>query len=81
VRRVWPALPYLEQLRRLLDLEAISKAGIRLVVDPRYGAGSGYLDGLLSGVAGVGVDAIHQRRDPAVRRGGCPTRPKRTCRN
>jgi alpha-D-glucose phosphate-specific phosphoglucomutase len=47
VRDIDPAPPYLEQVAGLVDLDAISKSGIRLVVDAMYGAGAGYMSALL----------------------------------
>lgn len=34
---------YFEQINRLIDMDAIRKAGLKLVVDPMYGAGAGYM--------------------------------------
>jgi phosphomannomutase len=39
--------PYLASLTSLVDREAIAAAGLRVVVDPLYGAGRGYLARLL----------------------------------
>ena len=43
-----PMPPYLEHVARLVDLEAISWAGLHVVVDAMYGAGAGYLPALLT---------------------------------
>ncbi len=40
---------YFEQVARLIDLEPIRRAGLKLVYDPMYGAGAGYLERLLTG--------------------------------
>jgi alpha-D-glucose phosphate-specific phosphoglucomutase len=40
---------YFEQIARLVDLDKLKKAGLRLVIDPMYGAGSGYLMKILGG--------------------------------
>ena len=48
VRDIDPMPPYLDQVARLVDLDAISRAGLNVVVDAMYGAGSGYLPSLLS---------------------------------
>ncbi len=40
---------YFTQITRLIDLEPLKKAGLKLVIDPMYGAGSGYLAKLLAG--------------------------------
>ena len=34
---------YFEQIARLVDLDKLRKAGLKLVIDPMYGAGIGYL--------------------------------------
>ena len=34
---------YFEQIARLVDLNKLRKAGLKLVIDPMYGAGAGYL--------------------------------------
>ncbi len=44
-----PRPDYLAHLSELVELEAIRRAGLRLVVDAMHGAGAGYLKGLLSG--------------------------------
>ena len=73
-----PMPPYLEQVSRLVDLDAISHAGLNVVVDAMYGAASGYLPSLLSqhvpggGAAGMwdrggrtSVLEINGERNPA----------------
>ncbi len=59
VQDIDPMPPYLEQVARLVDLEAISRAGLSVVVDAMYGAGAGYLPTLL--------DTAKQGRDTAYR--------------
>ena len=56
--------PYLEDLAGLVDGEAIAAANLRVVVDPLYGAGRGYLAGLLRRL-GVEVEEIHAATDPS----------------
>ena len=53
---------YLKRLGELLDLAAIKKAGLKVVVDPFWGAGRGYASDLLEG-AGVSVATVHDYRD------------------
>lgn len=67
VERVDLATPYLQQLARIVDLQAIRKAGINAVVDPMYGAGSGFIPRLLD------LDEIHHQANPGF--GGCPPEP------
>lgn len=55
--------PYLEALKSRVDQEAIRAAGLRVVVDPLYGAGRKYLAGLLEDL-GVEVVEINNAEDP-----------------
>ena len=57
-----PRGPYLARLKEIVDLEAIRKAGLKVVFDPLWGAARGYSDGLLRD-AGVDVHAVHDSRD------------------
>lgn len=54
---------YLAALRELVDVEAIRAANLRVVVDPLFGAGRGYLAGLLRDM-GVEVCEINNACDP-----------------
>lgn len=63
---------YLEHCRTLIDLEAIRRARLRVVVDAMYGPGRGFLDRLLE-EAGVEVTLLHGQRD--VLFGGHPPEP------
>ncbi|MFH1560565.1 MAG: phosphoglucomutase/phosphomannomutase family protein [Chloroflexota bacterium] len=58
-----PASPYLAQVARLVDLQAIKDAGLSVVVDPMYGAGAGYFPTLLSS-GNIRVEEIHGERNP-----------------
>jgi alpha-D-glucose phosphate-specific phosphoglucomutase len=40
---------YFKQIKRLVDLDALKKAGLKIVIDPMYGAGAGYLMKMLEG--------------------------------
>ncbi|MHB1128289.1 MAG: phosphoglucomutase/phosphomannomutase family protein [Bacillota bacterium] len=62
VRHISPKEAYLDHLRQVVDLSAIKKAGLRVVIDPLYGAGIGYLNELLAD--GGCIDTIHDHRDP-----------------
>ena len=55
--------PYLASLKGLVDAEAIRAAKLRVVVDPLFGAGRGYLAGLLRDL-GVDVTEINNAADP-----------------
>lgn len=68
VRYFDASAPYLRQLERYVDLEAIRKSGIAAVVDPMYGAGCGILPKLVPGVT-----EIHGIENPSF--GGHPPEP------
>ena len=51
-----PCDGYFRQIGRYVDLGLIARAGIPTVVDPMYGAGSGFISRLLSGVAEIHND-------------------------
>jgi len=55
--------PYLDALRSAVDGEAIRRAGLRVVVDPLYGAGQSYLADVLRDL-GAEVLEIHDQRNP-----------------
>jgi alpha-D-glucose phosphate-specific phosphoglucomutase len=55
--------PYLDQLQKVIQGEKIRQAGLRIVVDPMFGAGIGYLDRFLAD-AGCTVETIQGYRDP-----------------
>ena len=59
-----PEPRYLGHIATLVDLAAIRRSGLRVVVDSMFGAGAGYLAKLLSGGATV-VDEIRAERDPS----------------
>ncbi len=55
--------PYLEALRAFVDGEKIASAGLRVAVDPLYGAGQAYLAETLRSL-GVEVTEIHGELNP-----------------
>ena len=55
--------PYLDALKERVDVEAIRQAGLRVVIDPLYGAGRHYLAGILRDM-GVEVCEINNDEDP-----------------
>ncbi|MGI9953201.1 phosphoglucomutase/phosphomannomutase family protein [Moorellaceae bacterium AZ2] len=63
VRTFDPKESYLHHLLSLVDGEAIRGARLRVVVDPLYGAGTGYLETLLTSL-GCEVKVMHNWRDP-----------------
>lgn len=67
-----PSGPYLTRLQGLVDYEAIRRTGLRVVVDPLFGTGRGYLDEACR-EAGCEVEVLHDWRDPLF--GGAPPDP------
>ncbi len=57
-----PRAPYLEMLSQKVRLEEIRRAGLKVVFDPLYGTGRGYLDRLLR-EHGISVTTLHDYRD------------------
>jgi phosphomannomutase len=55
---------YIEQIHRLLDLQPIKDAGLKVLVDPMWGNGIGWLPRLLDG-GKTQVQEIHNVRNPA----------------
>jgi len=58
-----PREAYLDHLKTLVDTAALSRAGLKVVVDVLYGTGRDYLDAFLKN-AGVEVELLHGWRDP-----------------
>ena len=58
-----PRNDYVTHLKSLMDFESIKKAGLKIVYDPMYGAGNGYLDSILK-EAGCNTITIHNKKDP-----------------
>jgi phosphomannomutase len=54
---------YFAQIARLIDLDKLKKAGLKLVIDPMYGAGSGYLAKMLGG-GNNKITEINGERNP-----------------
>jgi phosphoglucomutase len=63
IERIDPREAYLERLRALVDLPTLRRAHLKVVVDPLYGSGRGYLDRLLQ-EGGCDVALLHDWRDP-----------------
>lgn len=58
-----PDLPYIEQLHRLIDLQPIKDAGLKILLDPMWGNGAGWFPRLLAG-GRTRVMEIHNLRNP-----------------
>jgi phosphomannomutase len=63
VERYDPYQGYETYLRRTIDLDALKAADVRVLVDPMYGAGAGWLPRLLAG-GRIAITEIHQERNP-----------------
>ena len=58
-----PLPAYLEQVRRLVPVDDIKGAGLKVAVDSMYGAGAGYVKALLEG-GRTRVLELHSERNP-----------------
>lgn len=58
-----PNPAYIEQIQRLVDLEAIRQAGFSVLVDPMWGNGAGWFPELLRG-GSTQIFEIHNSRNP-----------------
>ena len=67
-----PRPEYFARIKNLVDLEAIRKARLKIVVDVMHGTGRGYLDHILK-ECGCEVEALNTNLDPLF--GGHPPEP------
>jgi phosphomannomutase len=58
-----PTEAYIEQIKSMVDLDAIKNAGLNIMVDPMWGNGSGWFSKLLSG-GKTKIHEIHNIRNP-----------------
>ena len=58
---------YVDVRRRTLDLDRLRGRAMRVLVDPLWGSGAGWIRRLLAG-GRIRVDEIHTRAQPVVRR-------------
>ena len=63
VDRYDPYAGYEKYVRRTVDLDALKAADVRVLVDPMWGAGAGWLPRLLAG-GRIRVHEIHSERNP-----------------
>lgn len=63
VVRFDPAPEYIQQINRLVDLESIKQAGLKILVDPMWGNGIGWFPRLLAG-GKTTITEIHNVRNP-----------------
>jgi phosphoglucomutase len=55
--------PYVDDLKNVLDLDAIKRAGIKIGVDPLGGAGVAYWD-VIAKTYGLNIEVVNYRVDP-----------------
>lgn len=72
VEDIDPREVYCDALRRIVDLDAIGRSGLKIAFNPLYGTARGYLDALLR-EAGVETVVINDHPDPYF--GGFPPEP------
>jgi phosphomannomutase len=58
-----PKPAYIAQVNRLVNLDRVKAAGLRILHEPMYGASQGYVRALLGG-GKTTVEEIHQERNP-----------------
>jgi len=58
-----PAPAYIENIKKLVDLEPIREAGFKILVDPMWGNGAGWFPRLLAG-GKTEIIEIHNQRNP-----------------
>ncbi|MGB7539344.1 MAG: phosphoglucomutase/phosphomannomutase family protein [Anaerolineales bacterium] len=63
IRTFDPAPAYAEQIRRMLDLDGLKRAPLKILFDPMWGNGSGWLHRLLEG-GRIEIVEIHSERNP-----------------
>jgi len=59
-----PHTPYVEHIKKLIDLQPIKDAGLTVMVDTMWGNGAGYFPRLLSG-GKTKIIEIHNERNPS----------------
>jgi alpha-D-glucose phosphate-specific phosphoglucomutase len=62
---------YIAQIKRLVDLEPIRRAGFKILVDPMWGNGAGWFSRLLAG-GKTTITEIHSERNPSFPEMGRP---------
>ena len=72
IREFDPRPEYFARIKELIDLPAIKKAGLKVIVDVMHGTGRGYLDRILE-ESGCEVKVLNENLDPLF--GGRPPEP------
>jgi len=68
-----PSAPYMEAIRKLVDMEKIKASGLKVAYDALYSTSRGYLDKLIR-ECGLTLNIMHNVRDPLF--GGGMPEPK-----
>src|SRR5260370_29116376 len=63
VSTIDPRQPYYQQIARMVDVDAIKDAGLRVVHECMYGSGYGYVGDLIGG-GRTDVTELHNQRNP-----------------
>ncbi len=63
IKYIDPSTDYIKHLKTLIDLKKIKDSGLRIVYDPMYSSGRGYLDRILI-EAGITPVVLNNNRDP-----------------
>ncbi|HAM39672.1 MAG: phosphoglucomutase [Elusimicrobia bacterium RIFOXYC2_FULL_34_12] len=74
IEEIEPENLYIKRLHQLVDLKAIKKSNLKMIIDLLYGTGRGYLDKILEDT-GCRVKVLHNYRD--VLFGGHPPEPSK----
>jgi phosphomannomutase len=74
VSTIDPRQPYYQQIARMVDVDAIKDAGLRVVHECMYGSGYGYVGDLIGG-GRTNVTELHNQRNPLF--GGISPEPIR----
>ena len=72
IKKINPFPAYKKHLAKIIDLDIIRQANLKVVADPMFGCGIGYLEEILR-EAGAQLEVIHNTRDPLF--GGCMPEP------
>jgi len=63
IQLIDPSVPYLEQIHKLVDMDTLKNAGLKIAVDPMWGVGQGWFPALLGGGL-TQIHEIHNSRHP-----------------
>lgn len=63
IQDIEPFQEYIQHFKELVDIDAITNSNMKIIIDPMFGAGIGYLDTILKD-AQCKIEVIHGYRDP-----------------